>query len=298
MPEINIIILNWNKADETLRCLDSLHKAKLHDTEIVVVDNGSNDNSVSSIRSAFANVTVIETGTNLGYAEGNNTGIRYSLTKGAKFLFVLNNDTRVAPDALDCLLKTAKQNPQSAFFGPKILHLPQPDLIQSAGIRLDYFWRSHLLGMNEADGQSDDNPVPVSCVSGAALFIRSEALAAIGLLDPDFYLYREDIDWCLRAQQKGYQILYVPGARIWHASHADAGEKQAMITYYMTRNSLLLLQKHRAGWVRSSGLLLRFLLTALSWSIRPKWRNKRPERNALMRGVKDFYSRRFGQGSL
>jgi GT2 family glycosyltransferase len=298
MPEISVIILNWNKADETLLCLDSLHLAGLNGVEVIVVDNGSEDGSAGRIRDVYRDITLIETGDNLGYAEGNNIGIRHALAKGSRFIFILNNDTRVSPGILDCLLDAARRSPQAAFFGPKILHLEAPDRVQSAGISLDYLWQSRSLGMDEQDHPGDTALLPVHCITGAAMFIRADVLPEIGLLDPNFFLYREDIDWCLRALKNGYQVLFVPGARVWHRGHLVREGDFPRITYYMTRNSLLLLNKHHGGWLRTSGLLLRFLLTLLSWSIRPKWKHKGAERAALLQGITDYYHHRFGQGPI
>ena len=296
MPEISVVILNWNKADETLRCLDSLRQVQPAGVEIIVVDNGSEDGSAERIRSAYPAVTLIETGANLGYAEGNNTGIRSALARGARFVFVLNNDTVVDAGTLDRLQEAARQFPQAAFFGPKILHLEMPTRVQSAGITLDYFWRSQHQDAGEPDLSPDRSPFPVECLSGAALFIRADALEKIGLIDPDFYLYRDDIDWCLRARRLGCQILLVPGARIWHPDPTAREGEFSRITYYMTRNSLLLMNRHRAGWVRKYALLFRFLITSVAWTVRPRWRHKRKERDALLRGIRDYFSHHFGQG--
>lgn len=296
MPEICVIILNWNKAAETLRCLESLRQIQTDDVEIIVVDNGSNDDSAGLIRKSFEDVTCIETGANLGYAEGNNVGIRHALAKGARFIFVLNNDTEIAPDTLDRLKEAALQFPQAAFLGPKILCLENPAQIQSAGITLDYFWRSHHRNSGQQDCPSAAPPTLVDCISGAAIFIRAETLARIGLLDPSFFLYREEIDWCLRARRLGFQVLFVPEARVWHRSHELREEDLPRITYYMTRNSLLLIEKHRGGWIRLTVLLLRFIITFVSWAIRPRWRTKQSERKALLRGISDYLHHQFGRG--
>ncbi len=296
MPEISIVILNWNKADDTIRCLDSLHPVQTADVEFIVVDNGSGDRSPERIRGAYPDITLIENGANLGYAEGNNTGIRHALAGGARFVFVLNNDTVVATDTLACLLEAARQFPQAAFLGPKILHMEMPSRVQSAGITLDYFWRSQHKDAGQPDHPAGLTPYPAECLSGAALFIRADALKKIGLIDPDFYMYREDIDWCLRARRHGYQVLVVPGARIWHHSHAAREGQLPRVTYYWTRNSLLLMDRHRGGLLRKYGLLFRFIITSISWTIRPRWADKRKERAALMQGIYDYFHHRFGQG--
>lgn len=297
-PVTTVILLNWNKAKDTLACLDSLYASQLDRVEIVVVDNGSGDGSPAVIRGAYPQVTLIENPHNLGYAEGNNIGIRYALGNGTKYIFVLNNDTRIATDTLPCLQEAAERFTDAAFLGPKILHLDRPDMLQSTGIFLDDLWQSHQRGLDQPDEPGGDSPAEVDGITGAAMFIRAETLSRIGLLDPDFYLYREDIDWCLRARKAGFHIRYVPGARVWHRSHHVRTEDLPRITYYMTRNSLLLVRKQHGGLLRTTRLTLRGLLTALSWTVRQRWRHKRQERDALLKGLRDYYRGRFGQGPV
>lgn len=285
-----VVILNWNRPIDTLKCIDSVCHADAA-ANVIVVDNGSSDDSAAQIRAAYPQVTLIETGCNLGYAEGNNTGIRHALARGAEYIFVINNDAFAAPDTLDCLSAAAEAHPDGAFFGPVIYDDEAPQRVQSAGVELDILWRSH-----PRTGNLPAQPQPVSCLSGAALLLRASALAKIGLLDPKFFLYREDIDWCLRARRSGFRLYLVPAAHAWHRAHAVRAQDLPRITYYMTRNSLLLVQKHQGGLLRFLLLAIRFALTALSWTVRPRWRHKRAERDALLRGVFDFFRGRFGHG--
>src|SRR5215470_14085112 len=99
-PLVAVVVLNWNGCNETLACLESLIKLSYPPCDLIVVDNGSTDNSVAAVRSKYPNVEVIQTGKNLGYAGGNNVGIRRALEKGAQYILILNNDTRVSPDAI------------------------------------------------------------------------------------------------------------------------------------------------------------------------------------------------------
>ena len=294
--KVAIVVLNWNNAPDTIACLESVSKLRYPNYSVLVVDNGSTDDSVAQIRGQFPKIEVLEAGVNLGYAEGNNIGIRHALRTGAKYLFVLNNDVRVAPDALDHLVSAAEGFPDAAFLGPKIYHLDNPGQIQSAGAELDYLWRSRQRGLDTPDTGQFDLLEEVDYVIGAAVLVRADLLEQVGLLDPDFFLYREDVDWCLRARRLGYRVLYVPEAKVWHRSHHVRENELPRITYYMTRNSLMLLAKHRGGVLRFTAVVLRHLLTAATWTVKPKWRHKRVERDALLKGLVDFFRRKVGQG--
>jgi GT2 family glycosyltransferase len=284
-PKASIIVLNWNDAPSTLDCLESLAQLEYDPYEILVVDNGSTDDSVSQIRQRYPNVLLLETGHNLGYAEGNNVGIRHALGRGAEYLFLVNNDVSVGPRALIRLVSIAQRFPDTAFLGPKIYHREDVRRIQSAGADLDFLWRSRQRGLDELDRGQCDALQEVDYVIGAAVLVRARLLDEIGLLDPGFFLYREDVDWCLRARCLKYRVLYVPQAEVWHRSHHVREHELPRVTYYMTRNSLMLVRKHHGGSTRLALLLLRHMLTAATWTIRPKWRHKRDERNALLKGI-------------
>ncbi|HJW89053.1 MAG TPA: glycosyltransferase family 2 protein, partial [Anaerolineales bacterium] len=263
---------------------------------ILIVDNGSTEGSVESIRNQYPTVNILPTGKNLGYAEGNNVGIRWAVSNRADYVFVMNNDVRVAQDVLEPLISAAECDPKIAFLGPKVFQLEMPDQIQSAGGKLDYLWRSNQRGLDSTDIGHFETIEVVDYVIGAAVLVKAKLLAEIGLLDADYFLYREDVDWCLRARRKGYRVVYVPEAKVWHRSLHVRESELPRITYYLTRNSLLLLKKQRAGFLRFFLVLLQHLRTAVSWTVKPKWREKRAERDALIKGILDFFQGKVGQG--
>src|SRR5436309_4726879 len=137
-PKVHIIILNWNGRADTLECLASVQRINFPDFETVVVDNGSTDGSEEAIRAAFPDITFIQTGENLGFAEGNNVGIRHAIECGADYVFVLNNDTTVDPNILAALVAEAEKNPNAAILGPKIYFYDRSDVINSAGGSINY----------------------------------------------------------------------------------------------------------------------------------------------------------------
>jgi GT2 family glycosyltransferase len=295
-PRVGIVVLNWNKPDETIACLNSLSNLSYPNRKLILVDNGSIDDSIQKFQEFNPNLDLIATRENLGYAEGNNVGIRHALLSNPEYLFIVNNDVRVAIDVLECLIDEAENNKLAAFLGPKVYHLEQPNIIQSAGVKLDCIWRSNQRGLDRIDNGLYTTVEEVDCVIGAAVLVRKDYLDQIGLLDPDYFLYREDIDWCLRAKGLGYQVLFVPSAKVWHRGHEVRESELPRITYYLSRNSLMLISKHDGGLFRWMMLLLRFLLTAFSWTIRPKWRHKRIERNAMIKGITDYFKGRVGYG--
>lgn len=294
MTEVAAVVLNWNNAPETEACLRSLRRTQNCALSLLVVDNGSTDDSVASIRAHWPDVELIETGSNLGYAAGNNMGIRSALAKGVDYVFVINNDARVAEDTLERLVREAEAFPNAAFLGPSIYHLDRPDQVQSRGMDLDFLWRSRPRMKPHGNLSSKVDDVP--SLSGAALLIRASALDRIGLLDGSLFMYREDVDWCLRARRRGYRILCVPEARAWHRNHLARMDELPRVTYYMTRNSLRLLSNHAAGPLRVVLLLARYVMTALSWTVRPRWREKGAERDALVQGVVDYFRGKQGCG--
>jgi GT2 family glycosyltransferase len=297
IPEVAIIILNWNGRDDTLACLASLNHLDYPAYQIIVVDNGSDDDSVSSIRSAYPQVTLIETGNNLGYVGGNNVGLNYACTLGTDYALLLNNDTEVSPNFLSLLVAAAEADLDVAIVGPLIYYFDQPERVWSAGGVID--WRrgnTYLLGLNEPDkGQFGSTSRPVDFVTGCALLIKLPVIEQVGLLDPRFFAYYEETEWCARVARAGFKILLVPQARIWHKISVVAREASPQVHYYMTRNRLLFLKLTKMGlfpWLKT---IFDFSRTLLSWTVKPKWRHKAPQRRAMLQAISDYRRGNFGR---
>ncbi len=301
LPRTAIVILNWNGLSDTLDCLASLEHLDYPDYEVVVVDNGSTDGSVEAIRQRFPNVTIIENGENLGFTGGNNVGLRHALPRGAGYALLLNNDTQVAPDFLRHMVEAAEADPGIGIVGPTIYYHQQPDHIWSAGGAIDRpRGQTRMIGLDEPDvGQYGTAPREVDFVTGCALLVRKSVLEQVGLLDEQFFAYYEEVEWSARARRAGYCIVSVPKARVWHKISPQTRSDSPLVHYLMTRNRLL--------WIKESGLgpgvLWRVLLfdhlrTLVSWTVRPRWRNKRPQRDAMLQAIGDFFRRRFGAPQL
>ena len=300
-PHVAIILLNWNGQADTLACLNSLNGLDYSSYSVIVVDNGSTDGSAKAIRAAFPGVTLVESPANLGFVLGNNLGVDMALSQGADYLLLLNNDTVVAPDFLTCLVASAEADPSIGIAGPAIYYFDEPRTFWSAGGAIDWQKGStRMLHIGEEDtGQLGSQPYRVDFVTGCAFLVKARVLRKVGKLDPRFFAYYEEAELCVRAGRAGYGCNVVPGARVWHKISPQAREASPSVQYYMTRNRLLFLRCASAGLgAISRTLILEYGRTLLSWTVRPKWRLKRPLRKAMLRGISDFFSGRFGQASF
>lgn len=297
-PGVAIILLNWNGREDTLACLASLNSVDYSNFRVLVVDNGSTDGSPNAIRSRFPDVVVLELGHNLGFVQGNNIGLGWAIGKGFDFALLLNNDTWVSPEFLTLLVAALRADDRVAAAGPTIYYADQPDVIWSAGGEIDWNrGRTDMRSMDERDhGQLGSTPREVDFVTGCALLVRLAVVSRIGLLDPRFFAYYEETEWCLRMRRAGYRILHVPGAKIWHRITPQAREASPRVAYYMARNRLLFLKLAHAGinsWFYT--LFLDYARTLLSWTIKPRWRNKAQQRRAMIRGILDFSRGHFAE---
>jgi GT2 family glycosyltransferase len=297
-PRVAMIVLNWNGRDDTVACLRSLRSLDYPNYEVVMVDNGSIDGSVEAVKASFPNVAILETGENLGFAEGNNVGLRHALAHGADYALLLNNDTEVVHDFISLLVGAIEGIPQAGVAGPTIYYFDRPTTIWSAGGAIDWSrGRTRMVGLDEVDrGQFGESPRPVDFVTGCALLIKMPLVEQVGLLDPRFFTYYEETEWCLRVARAGFKILHVPQAKVWHKISPVAREASPRVHYYMTRNRLLFLELSGAGggaWLNA--LLVDYGRTLVSWTLQPRWRNKAPQRRAMLQAILDYGRRRFGK---
>ena len=213
--EVTIVVLNWNGWRDTVDCLESLAAADLHGASILVVDNGSADDSVTHIRDRFPSQRILALPENQGYAGGNNAGIRAALEAGAGGVLLLNNDTRVAADFLAPLLATMRDSPRAGAVTSQILRLDRPEVIDVAYLEVHFDERNvvQLQGVNRLPSEGYDRRRRVYVVPGCSVLFRAEALREVGHLDEAYFAYHEDVDWCLRAAACGWEVYYEPYSR-------------------------------------------------------------------------------------
>lgn len=312
-PKIAIIILNWNGKKDTLECLSSVAKINYKNFETIVVDNGSSDDSVAAIKNDFPNIEIIETKENLGFAEGNNVGIRHALAKGADALLLLNNDTIVDPNLLQGFANAGKDK-EIGVIGAKIYLYYERDKLDHLG----GMWNAKRAAFDFiGHGESGDNwmaPVELDYVCGAAFYVKREVFEKIGFLESQFFLIWEESDFCFRARNSGYKVTSCPDAKIWHKVSASFVGKPHT-NYFWWRNRLLWMQRNLKRKERAIiytkviipeitkiyklnllNKLQLFFTEAFTNKDSMEKRKKILKNQAALQGVSDFFSRKFGQG--
>jgi GT2 family glycosyltransferase len=276
--DLSIIIVNWNVKDLLRHCLQSLleadHFAPNLTSEIIVVDSASGDGSPQMVCETFPQVRLIASAENLGYARGNNTGV--AAAQG-RFLLLLNPDTVVETNALAEMVAYLDHHPEGGALGPQLLW-PE-GTVQSSRRRFptlgSLFWESTLLEQwfphnrfqhryHLAD-VAPNHPQTVDWVVGAALLIRRETWAQVGPIDENFFMYFEETDWCRRAMAAGWQIHYLPTAKIIHYEGKSSEQVIAARTLRFQLSKLHYTRKYFGrGWAVALRLFL-WLTYAWQW---------------------------------
>ena len=245
VDDIWLVVLSWNGRDDTLDLLDTL---TAEPATIVVVDNGSSDGTPAAVRARHPEVVVVETHANLGYAGGNNVGIAHAIAAGARWVGVLNNDTRVHRGFLAPLLAELRLAPAARAVSPDIRYADDPGSSWFRGGRLDAPTGSPVhLGAAEqppADGGSFVTEV----LSGCCIVAAAQVWERVGPFDERLFLVFEDSDWSLRARRLGVELRVVPASRIEHrVSRSFVGAAARLGTYYFARNGVVFAWRHLGG---------------------------------------------------
>jgi GT2 family glycosyltransferase len=240
-PYLAVVIVNWNRPFDTLECVQSILREERENLEIIVVDNGSTDDSIPKIRNAFPAITLISLASNLGFSRGYNTGIEQALQGRAQLILLLNNDTALDPKALKTL-----SNSNWDVAVPKILYYDNPERIWAAGCR----WRNippsvAIIGFGKKDQPKYDNPRPLDFATGCAVLVHRKVFETINGFDADLANYMEDYDFCFRARQAGFRIGYVPSARVRHKVSQTLGEYSKERWQHQGRNTVLFYRKDK-----------------------------------------------------
>jgi len=300
-PKVTIVILNWNRKEDTAQCLKSLRRISTRGFQlsIIVVDNGSTDSSVEAL-GKITNIAfkLIENRTNLGFAEGNNIGIKFALEDAADYVLILNDDTLADRDLIVQLIKSAEGGKRVGIITPKIYFAPGFEfhkdrypkqvlgkVIWSAGGKIDWdnIYASNF-GVDDVDRGQYDEEKETDFATGACMFIKRKTLEEIGLFDPKYFAYMEDTDLSQRAKKAGWKIVYAPRAYLWHKVAQSSGIGSNLNDYFLTRNRMLFGMRYASA--RTKFALFRDSLKLLAMG--RKWQKI---------GIRDFYLRRLGKGS-
>lgn len=240
-PLVSIVVLNWNGLVYLEKCLQSLMHLTYPNYEVIVVDNGSSDGSPDMVKRNFKNVKLVINKTNLGFAKGNNIGIRAS--KG-NLIVLLNNDVVVDPAWLSELVKATVDSPKIGLTSGIILQSKPSDIVWSAGKKIDAFtgisWRIGYGKKFEQIGKAED----IDYFSACALLVTRKVVEKIGLLDEGYFFYGEDADWALSARRAGYECKLATSAIVWHEGSATSKRALKKRYYWYNKGIFRLLFKH------------------------------------------------------
>jgi len=293
---LTAVVLNFNGLKDTIQCIRSLKKCHSgpYKLNIVVVDNGSDNKNVTSL-SQINDITLIRNDKNLGYSGGNNIGIKYALEKYSDLILLLNNDTIVDRNLLQYLAKASRNGDlitskiyfEKGFEFHRDLYKKEDlgKVIWYAGGKID--WQNingiHV-GVDEVDEGQFSKSFETEFATGACMLVKSEVFKKIGYFDEKYFLYLEDMDFCVRAKKAGFKIIFEPKAIVWHKNAASAGGSGSSLQdYYITRNRLLFAFKFAR--LRTKIAVLKQVLFEISKPVR---------RRALL----DFLTGRFKKGSI
>lgn len=304
---VYIIILNWNGFELTKECIESFSYVNTPH-KLILVDNGSTDGSKEKLEAEFPYHTLIANEKNLGYAGGNNTGIKYALKQNASYILILNNDTVVAPDFLDTFIEHEAQQTRESVLGAKVVsYYQRRQLDHLGGVWNSQTHNFDLIGKEAAVQDTTPFNKPLDYLTGCALFAKGSTFKKVGLFDPRYFLFWEEVDWCYRAKQMGVALRVCPNAILYHKGSASFDSGSPHKTYFWWRSRLLWLEKHTGKqkhviqqemprllslYCLSHLHLLGYLLTLNKKRVRKQQQIKRLK--ASLRGIFDYRLHRFG----
>lgn len=245
--ELSIITVNYNGLNNTCALIDSITFNE--DMEVIVVDNGSAENEASILQERHPNIKVIRSDKNLGFAGGNNLGIKAA--KG-KYLFLINNDTVFKEFNPQVLIKRLESSPKIGMVCPKIRFTWDNNPIQFAGYTplSPITIRNQAIGFGEEDKGQYNTPHQTPYAHGAAMMLKREIIDKVGFMPECYFLYYEELDWSMMITRAGYEIWYDPACTIHHKESQSTGQNSSLRTYYITRNRLMLVKRNWSGFTK------------------------------------------------
>ncbi len=246
IPEISIITVNYNGLRDTCDLIDSIRQHVIVSYELIVIDNGSVLNESEYLEEYYPKVICVRSEKNLGFAGGNNLGMR--IAKG-KYIFLLNNDTYVKDNSISFLIKRLESDSRIGGVSPKIKFAFPPENIQYAGYTMlsPITLRNHSIGFMENDHGQYNTPCSTAYLHGAAMMLKREVVQRVGPMPEIYFLYYEEIEWCTRMRRDNYILYYEPRCTVFHKESQSTGKTSPLRTFYITRNRLLYAYRNLEG---------------------------------------------------
>ena len=286
--KLSIITVNYNGLKDTCTLIESI--PFYENMEVIVVDNASTQDEASIIHKQFPLVKVIRSEKNLGFAGGNNLGIKES--KG-DYIFLINNDSIFKDFDVYILINRLKNSPNIGIICPKIRFAWDNTPIQYAGYTplSKITIRNQAIGFGEKDNGQYDTAHPTPYAHGAAMLIKREAMEKVGLMPEEYFLYYEEIDWSMMFTRAGYEIWYDPTCTIYHKESQSTGQDSPLRTYYITRNRLLFVKRNNPNATRYLSYLYLIGIVALRDIIKYTLQHRLDLAKAAIKGLHDFFSK-------
>ncbi|REJ73206.1 MAG: glycosyltransferase family 2 protein [Acidobacteria bacterium] len=286
-PRVAALVLNYNGPRVTLETLDSLVAMRSPGTELMVIDNGSTDDSHEQVRRRFPDLRQLRVRENRGISWGLDHGLQVALDEGFDYALVMNNDIEAHPEMLVEMLAVTEADPEVGCVGVKAYYHSDRGRIWSAGGILRF--REAITrerGEGELDRGQYDRTEEVPYVNGVAMLIRRNVLERIGLWDPAYFLGVEDADFCVRARRAGFRCVYAHRAVLWHMISASIGVYKPFRTFHTARSTAIFLRKYAAPHQWASSLLWFVAALPVAW-LRELPRGNQRAVHAKVRGLLD-----------
>lgn len=291
MPLIYIILVNYNGYKDTIECVESLKRINYSNYKIIIVDNASTNNSLNYLNKELKDCVIINSKNNLGFAGGNNLGIEYALKNGADYVMLLNNDTLVDPKFLDNMVNLSIEDDKIGIVGCKIMYYPQKDIIWYGGGFINWFkFIGEHYGIKEIDKGQCDKQKEIDFMTGCCMLIKKEVFEKTGLLSDEYFMYYEDVDFCIKVKDAGYKIWYDPTAVIYHkVGLSGGGEESEFSIKWITRNKMFFMKKYKNKVNKLSFLLTNtyFYTTRMIRYLQYKIKGKNSKAEAICQGIKE-----------
>lgn len=292
MPFVYIILVNYNGYKYTIECVNSLGKINYRNYKIIIVDNASSDNSLTILKQKLNDCIIIDSKENLGFAGGNNLGIKYALHHNGDYIMLLNNDTLVKTDFLDNMLNSFNKDNKIGLVGCKIMYHPEKDIIWYGGGYIDWF---KFIGvhyeMKQVDKGQCDTEKEIDFITGCCMLIKREVFEKSGLLSEDYFMYFEDVDFCVKVRNVGYKIWYNPKAVIYHkVGFSSGGEESPFSIEWCTRNRLFFMNKYKNNISKFRFMLSKMFFYSTRYIRYFQYiiRGENSKANAIIRGIKSY----------
>lgn len=290
--KLSIITINYNGLKDTCDLIDSIPFN--NSTEVIVVDNASKEDEASVISKQYPQVKVIRSEQNLGFAGGNNLGIKEA--KG-DYIFLINNDTYFKDFHIEPLIKRLESSDKIGAVCPKLRFAWENNPIQFAGYTSlsNITLRNRAIGFGEEDKGQYETPHPTPYAHGAAMLIKREAVEKVGPMPECFFLYYEEIDWSMMFTRAGYEIWYEPSCTVFHKESQTTGQNSPLRTYYITRNRLLLVKRNYKGINKYLSYIYLLGIVGIKDILKYSLKRQNNLKKAVIKGLRDFQNSKFSR---